>query len=379
MNGRDPRSDLSRRRAVAAVVLAGLLGITTLAAAVTPHRVRAADFSIGDTAVVNTDRLNLRANAGLDADVLTVLESDTLATVTDGPVDADDYTWYELDLGDGTVGWAAADFLALAAAQDPGLSAGDVVEVTGGSLNLRADAGLDADVLAVMANGTTATVLSGPADADGIPWYEIDADGYGEGWSAGGFLSLVEEGAASETFPIDSILMVATGDGSNLNLREEPGLDAAVLDKLSDGSRVVVLDGPVSQDEYDWYELDTDLGTGWAAGTFLVYPADAIAVGDTVSVVDGTLNLREAAGLDAEVIDKLPEGTVLNVTNGPTVVDGWTWFEVSNDDYGPGWAAGEYLVVESSAGGGETESTSPATSTPTATATATGSATPTTL
>jgi uncharacterized protein YraI len=351
------------------LALIALLATAGLAISAVPRNAGAADFSVGDTVVVDTDGLNLRADFGTDADVVTVLENGTTASVTDGPEDADGYTWYELDAGDGSVGWAAGDFLALAAAQDPGFSEGDGVVVTGGSLNLRDAAGLAANILDVMADGSTATVLSGPVSADGLPWYELDTDDYGQGWAAGGFLTLANDNASRDSFPVDAVLSVQTDDGSNLNLREEPTIDGALIDKLPDGSRVVVVDGPVSADDYTWYQLDTDLGTGWAAGEFLVYPAEGIAVGDTVSVVDGTLNLRDDASLDANVIDQMPDGTVLEVSDGPVSADGYTWFEVSNDDFGPGWAAGEFLQVETPTDNG--------TPTPTATTTATSTPTPT--
>jgi uncharacterized protein YgiM (DUF1202 family) len=366
MNRQRTRSEPRRFRSLSLALIA-FLATAGLAISVAPKNAGAADFSTGDTVVVDTDRLNLRADFGTDADVVTVLENGTTASVTDGPEDADGYTWYELDAEDGSVGWAAGDFLALAAAEDPGFSEGDQVVVTGGSLNLRDDTGLSANVLAVMADGSTATVLSGPVTADSLPWYELDTDDYGQGWAAGGFLALSSDNPGGDTFPVDAVLTVQTDDGGNLNLREEPTVDGALIDKLPDGSRVVVLDGPQSADGYDWYQLDTDLGTGWAAGEFLVYPSEGIAVGDTVSVVDGTLNLRDDAGLAANLIDQLPDGTVLDVTDGPVSADGYTWFEVSNDDFGPGWVAGEFLQI----------GTPTSNETPTATATTTATSTPT--
>lgn len=372
MSGQRTRSEPPRFRNLSLALIA-LLATAGLAISAVPRNAGAAEFSVGDTVVVDTDGLNLRADFGTDADVVTVLENGTTASFTDGPEDADGYTWYELDAGDGSVGWAAGDFLALAAAQDPGFSEGDGVVVTGGSLNLRDAAGLAANILDVMADGSPATVLSGPVSADGLPWYELDTDDYGQGWAAGGFLTLANDNASRDSFPVDAVLSVQTDDGSNLNLREEPNIDGALIDKLPDGSRVVVLDGPVSADDYTWYQLDTDLGTGWAAGEFLAYASEAIAVGDTVSVVDGTLNLRDDGSLDANVIDQMPDGTVLEVSDGPVSADGYTWFEVSNDDFGPGWAAGEFFQVETPSDNGTptTTATTTATSTPTPTPTLT--------
>jgi hypothetical protein len=292
---------------------------------------------------------------------LTTLDIGVTATILGGPEEADGHPWYEIELEDGTVGFASGTYLALAAAEDPGFEEGDEVAVVGGNLNLRADAGLDADIRDVMADGSTATVVSGPVTADGLPWYLLDTDDYGEGYAAGGFLELADGDPGGDEFPVDAVLAVQTDDGSNLNLREEPTIDGALIDGLPDGSIVVVLDGPVTADGHDWYELDTEFGVGWAVGTYLVFASDAIEVGDTVRVAGGNLNLRSDPGLDADVLDVMPDGTVLEVTDGPVSADGYTWFEVENDDYGPGQAAGEFLQLEEP---GTDE-------TPTATATAT--------
>src|SRR5262245_32066013 len=193
MSGHRALRERSRFRPLSIVVLITMLTTAALAATVAPNRAGAVDFVAGDTVQVVDGNLNLREDFSLDAGVVTVLTEGTTATVTDGPEEADGYTWYELDVEDGSVGWAAGDFLELAAAEDPGFAEGDEVVVVGGNLNLRAEAGLAADILDVMADGSTATVVSGPVTADGLPWYELDTTDYGQGWSAGGFLALADE------------------------------------------------------------------------------------------------------------------------------------------------------------------------------------------
>jgi hypothetical protein len=69
---------------------------------------------------------------------------------------------------------------------DNGLGAG-VAVVTTDVLNLRAAPGLDAAVVATLAEGDRVAVLAGPTPADGFAWFRVDADGV-VGWSAGDFL-----------------------------------------------------------------------------------------------------------------------------------------------------------------------------------------------
>jgi uncharacterized protein YgiM (DUF1202 family) len=71
---------------------------------------RTAGFLVGDNVIVNTDALNLRSRASLSGSVRAVLFSGEELTVEDGPVEADGFTWYEVDGAQGT-GWVAGEYL----------------------------------------------------------------------------------------------------------------------------------------------------------------------------------------------------------------------------------------------------------------------------
>lgn len=381
VNGRDSTPIRRRFHRLSLVVLM-VLGASGLAVAASPQgtNAQANDFAVGDEVVVSDGPLNLREDVGTDADIVTVLDEGTTATVSDGPETADDLDWYEVEVDGGDTGWVASDFLSLADQVNGDFAAGDEVVVVDGNLNLRDDAGTDAEILDVMADGSAASVVSGPVSADDMDWYELESADYGSGWAAGDFLALADSVPSNE-FPDGAELVVTTGDGSNLNLREDPSTDAAIVDQLPEGTSVVILFGPESADGYDWYEVDTtDFGSGWVVADFIELPPTdepAIEVGDTVVVIDGTLNLREEPGLDADILDTLDDGTLLKVTDGPEDADDLTWFEVSSDDGDTGWVAADFLeletdtVVDTSTATPTTTATSAATSTATATATAT--------
>ena len=67
------------------------------------------------------------------------------------------------------------------------LTAGTTVVATDG-LNLRADASTAAEVLMVLPEGASATVVGGPVAADGYTWYPVDTNA-GSGWVAGEYLA----------------------------------------------------------------------------------------------------------------------------------------------------------------------------------------------
>jgi uncharacterized protein YraI len=244
--------------AIAAVVaLAGGL----LVGGLTAQAQEATGFVAGDEVVVNTDGLQFRSDATLSADVVDVLNDGTWAIVSDGPVTADGYDWYALDV-DGLTGWVAGEFLAPAA--DAGtLPTGAVVTVSSDTVNLRDTVGLTGGVVTTLDSGAVATVLAGPETADGYDWYQLDVDGT-TGWAVRDFLAFAVGG---EALGSGATAIVNT---DSLSLRDGAGLDAGVVDSLAGGSTVTIVSGPTDLDGYAWYQVSTDLGDGWVAGEYLI-------------------------------------------------------------------------------------------------------------
>ncbi len=70
------------------------------------------------------------------------------------------------------------------------------------------------------------------------------------------------------------------------------------------------------------------------------------------------VRLRDAPGYDGEIITRFPEGTVLDVLDGPFEADdGSFWYEVSDGEE-RGYMAADYLAHAGSDGGGDTTTTS---------------------
>jgi uncharacterized protein YgiM (DUF1202 family) len=136
-------------------------------------------------------------------------------------------------------------------------------------------------------------------------------------------------------------------DTDRLNLRDAPGLSADVVAVLEQGLVVTVTGGPSTASGYTWYEVETGGGSsGWVAGLYLS-PTETNAdyvVGDRVEVADGPLNLRDGAGLDADVLAQLVTGAIVEITDGPQASDGYAWYEVDVDGVPDGWVAGEFLA-----------------------------------
>ena len=71
-----------------------------------------ATFGLGETVMINGDELNLRDAPTIDGGVVAQLAIGTEVTITDGPIPADGYNWYQIGLaGTDGDGWVAGEFL----------------------------------------------------------------------------------------------------------------------------------------------------------------------------------------------------------------------------------------------------------------------------
>jgi uncharacterized protein YraI len=228
------------------VMACALLGIVS-SGLVAPQP--AAALSCGPCPATTTDRLNLREGPSLSDDVILVmpagaeLEYDPFEGETNGFV-AVNY--------DGTEGWAHTDYLYLF----------PMSATTTARLNIREDPSLSADVVEVMPAGASVTLLSGPENG----FFAVQYQQQVTGWAHSDYLELGGGGGGGGDFsPGDEVVV----DTDALNLRSGPGLDEDVLAVLYTGDSMVVEDGPESADGYDWYQVDTEEGIGWVAGTYL--------------------------------------------------------------------------------------------------------------
>jgi uncharacterized protein YgiM (DUF1202 family) len=350
------------------VAIIGAL-LFSLAWSYAPHSASAADFAINDVAVVDTDFLNLRSNPGTDGSIRATLPQGIRLQVTDGPKDDDGYTWYEVTvLGDSDeaalVGWVAADFIAL---DEPGLNFDTAkwVEVVDGPVNLREEAGLDADVLDTLATGEFADVVtaSDVKGADNFDWIEVSQDDGETGWIATDFLAPLasdpgDDGGSVDGFEDAEGVRVVDGP---VNVRQSPGLDQTVVGVLSAGAEVPA-DGAAgleAADGYDWIAVRFGNGIpGFVAVDFLeplsyspnLGSSDALSPFVDVEgafVTDGPVNLRAEPGTSAEILLTLDNGDYLwiaqPVIENTATVDDYVWIMV--DVAGEtGWVAIDFIT-----------------------------------
>lgn len=180
-------------------------------------------------------------------------------------------------------------------------------------LNIRSAAGLDADIVARVRDGSSLRILDGPRYADGYSWWQVVSEDGVRGWATNRIPDTAEE---TLIFPTLGRLipggraMVYTTERDVLNLRDGPGLDYARIARLEDEARVTVLEGPVESDGFRWWNISTRDGVqGWAADFVDGLPT-------LITIVEGPrFGPIEAftfeSGSDDSICDEAPESGLL--------------------------------------------------------------------
>jgi len=139
--------------------------------------------------------LNMRSAPTSAGTLILQLATGQKVTLLEGPTQAEGYTWWRVDGGDGQSGWVAQgdqETVWLSAqvgapqAVNRAPRVGERVIISA-DLSVRATPGSDATLLTRISPNTQMTVLAGPQSASGLNWYQLRSDdGTVEGWVAEG-------------------------------------------------------------------------------------------------------------------------------------------------------------------------------------------------
>jgi N-acetylmuramoyl-L-alanine amidase len=224
-------------------------------------------FAVGSRVLVTTD-LNFRTGPGTGNGIIRALRAGSVLTLTDGPVAASGYVWYQGRTTQATgaeTGWVIQDGLTAADVEMPdpatAYDAGATVHVTSDGLRLRAEPGTGSAIVQQLPAGLTLAVTGAPVGAAGYTWYPVTTPTGASGWVAADYIAF---GGGDGTTPSPG---TATVDTPRLNLRAGPGTDHDVVGILTGGTALTILDGPVPATGYTWYRVQAPGGaTGWVIG-----------------------------------------------------------------------------------------------------------------
>lgn len=329
-------------------------GMATMVPKAAAQEVVAEAIGAGDTASVIAAQLNIRQTPSLSGAITQTLPFGAQVSVVTGPVVADGYTWYRVQVNGAFIGWAVTAFLAEVTPGTPTtpttpttpggtFSYGQTVTVTTALLNVRALPTTVATVLTVYSQGRTAKITSDARTADGITWYAVDD----LGWVASQYLS--GGGTTTPTTPTTPTGSFAVGstvtvNAVTVNIRTGAGLSFPVAYTATAGQTFTILEGPVVANGYNWYRV-SDLVGAWIAGAFLTQsgstptPVGGFAYGQIVTVTASALNVRSLPTTSGSVVTVYAAGRTATITSEARTADGITWYAVDN----LGWVSAAYL------------------------------------
>ena len=205
----------------------------------------------------------------------------------------------------------------------------DSALVRGGKLNLRQTPSLAAKVLGQFPTGTLVEIVEA-----GSEWHKVEVNGQ-TGYMMAQFLN---------TATAETTATVRTNTGIGLNLREEPGMDGAILTSVPNGGKVTVL-----QKGSNWCRVSVNGQAGFMSAQYLRFSGQAVqpsqpATGK-IAVVNNprdtqVLNLRQSASLNARVLDYYRNGVKVTILKA-----GDTWHKVQVEDGKIGYMMAKYLKV----------------------------------
>lgn len=262
-----------------------------------------------------------------------------------------DFAYAELD----TLRALVAETLAMTSDGPPSnLVVGDYI-LTNDDVNLRASAGLQAELIEQLPSGVDGAIDAGPVTMDGLVWFRVVTD-FATGWVVADSLDRNPPVDWKRgRFGRDEIVSLV----DSASLRVLPSVNAPLVTLLEAGAEGSILGGPEEADENRWYKVDTDVGEGWIAARFLssagyggvesaavggVGGSVDFSTGDQVLIYDGPVNVRTEPGETGEIITTLESDTAGVVMSEPVMASGFVWFLITAGDV-TGWVAGAYLMA----------------------------------
>ena len=153
-----------------------------------PEVIKPESSTASKTGIVTADSLNVRSGASTTKEVIASITKNTKVTILDTLGN-----WYKVKLGDGTVGWVSSTYISTAnIGTTPTAGAVSITTtfpkqgtVTADSLNVRAGARTDREIVAKVSSGTKVTVLSSQGN-----WYKVKLATGKIGWASSTYIKL---------------------------------------------------------------------------------------------------------------------------------------------------------------------------------------------
>lgn len=160
-----------------------------------------------------------------------------------------------------------------------------------------------------------------------------------------------ETGKPAGIVPGDQV-KVQTDDGNPLNMRSGGSTGSPTVGSIPDGTLMMVIGGPTTNDEGNWYRVDYKGTKGWVLANYLVVTPlppppvveGEIPYGTNIRITSDT-NIRRGAGTNHSIIGTAARNTWAFIMGGPVSANGYEWYQLRVQGIGDGWAFKNYLHI----------------------------------
>ncbi len=227
---------------------------------------------------VNATVLKVHSEPGLSTPVTGRLINGTMVELL-----SLDNSWYKIKAPDGSEGYVSADYISSSSA----VSYITYGYVTADVLRVHSSTGVFSPVTGRLTQNTKVELLA----YDGS-WYKIKSPDGSVGYVSADYISMTPGGSSVKYGYVDATL---------LNVRESPGTDTAILDRIVMGSAVEIL-----SNEDSWYKIKAPNGlVGFVSAEYIsqtpIETADISSAGENITAssahdapTDSQLSLGQA-------------------------------------------------------------------------------------
>lgn len=215
------------------------------------------------------------------------------------------------------------------------------------TVNVRKAAGTSNDVVTILNRGTE-VVLYEETVIDEAVWVRISTASV-NGWVAKDYVEVIYAASNNTTNnttntptvtqPVEtSNYMTGVINTNNLKIRQQPDINAAIVDKLQAGMTVTIYEQRRGGN-LDWGRIDK----GWIALNYVTMTSTgSTGAGDMGTVIKAfsTVRVRAEATTESAQVGELMVGSRVEVLD-QKFVNGYTWYRVYN-----GWVHGDYIELD---------------------------------
>lgn len=215
----------------------------------------------------------------------------------------------------------------------PAKAMNETVSISTANLNVREGPGLSYPVVGKVDKGESYPVLQQEGD-----WLELRLSQGKKGWVAEWFT----EPEKSSNQVSGSQESIGTVIADTLRVREEAGTNYPVVGSLSQGDTITI-----ENEEDDWLKIRHSSLEGWISKEFVRFASQQSSNG-TKAVTTDSLNIRQHPSTNGEVIGRLDQGEIVNVT---AEKNGWAKITLNGEE---AWISSQYLRFNSNLSDEET-------------------------